>query len=80
VYSSSPATVHNGLTHLPIHSSIHGERLRMESVQLRLEEMLQGRQATARQQLLKFYAEIDCLKNWEIWDWVKSDWESAASG
>jgi len=22
--------VHNGLTHLPIHSSIHGERLRME--------------------------------------------------
>jgi len=47
-------------------------------VQPRLEEMLQGNRlaATARQQLLKFYAEMDCLKNWEIWDWVKSDWES----
>lgn len=53
--------VHNGLTHLPIHSSMHGEKVAYGIlVQLRLEEMLQGNQlaATARQQLLKFYAEI----------------------
>jgi len=53
--------VHNGLTHLPIHSSIHGEKVAYGIlVQLRLEEMLQANQlaATARQQLLKFYAEI----------------------
>jgi len=53
--------VHNGLTHLPIHSSIHGEKVSYGIlVQLRLEEMVQGNQlaATARQQLLKFYAEI----------------------
>jgi glycerol dehydrogenase len=53
--------VHNGLTHLPIHSSIHGEKVAYGIlVQLRLEEMVQGNQlaATARQQLLKFYAEI----------------------
>ena len=53
--------VHNGLTHLPIHSSIHGEKVAYGIlVQLRLEEMLQGNglAATARQQLLKFYAEI----------------------
>jgi len=32
-------------------------------VQLRLEEMLQGNGlAATRQQLLKFYAEMDCLK------------------
>lgn len=53
--------VHNGLTHLPIHSSIHGEKVSYGIlVQLRLEEMVQGNQlaATARQQLLKFYTEI----------------------
>jgi len=53
--------VHNGLTHLPIHSSIHGEKVAYGIlVQLRLEEMVQGNQlaVTARQQLLKFYAEI----------------------
>jgi glycerol dehydrogenase len=53
--------VHNGLTHLPIHSSIHGEKVSYGIlVQLRLEEMVQGNQlaATARQQLLKFYIEI----------------------
>ena len=53
--------VHNGLTHLPYHSSIHGEKVAYGIlVQLRLEEMVQGNQlaTTARQQLLKFYAEI----------------------
>lgn len=53
--------VHNGLTHLPIHSSIHGEKVAYGIlVQLRLEELVQGNKlaATARQQLLKFYAEI----------------------
>lgn len=53
--------VHNGLTHVAGHSSIHGEKVAYGIlVQLRLEEMIQGSQlaATARQQLLKFYAEI----------------------
>ncbi len=53
--------VHNGLTHLPVHSSIHGEKVAYGIlVQLRLEEMVQGNQlaATSRQQLLKFYTEI----------------------
>ena len=53
--------VHNGLTHLPIHNSIHGEKVAYGIlVQLRLEEMIQGNglAATARQQLLKFYTEI----------------------
>ena len=54
--------VHNGLTHLPAsHDSLHGEKVAYGIlVQLRLEEMLQGNQlaTTARQQLLKFYAEI----------------------
>jgi len=54
--------VHNGLTHLPAsHSSLHGEKVAYGIlVQLRLEEMLQNNNlaATARQQLLKFYAEI----------------------
>ena len=52
--------VHNGLTHLPTHSSIHGEKVAYGIlVQLRLEEMVQGGlAATARQQLLKFYTEI----------------------
>lgn len=58
--------VHNGLTHLPIHSSIHGEKVAYGIlVQLRLEEMLQGNglAATARQQLLKFYSEIGLPQN-----------------
>ncbi|NDJ24473.1 iron-containing alcohol dehydrogenase [Nostoc sp. B(2019)] len=53
--------VHNGLTHISGHGSIHGEKVAFGIlVQLRLEEMLQGNQlaAAARQQLLKFYAEI----------------------
>lgn len=54
--------VHNGLTHLvAAHDVLHGEKVAYGIlVQLRLEEMLQGHQlaASARQQLLKFYAEI----------------------
>jgi glycerol dehydrogenase len=54
--------VHNGLTHLPAaRDALHGEKVAYGIlVQLRLEEMLQGNQlaASARQQLLKFYAEI----------------------
>ncbi|MBD2343815.1 iron-containing alcohol dehydrogenase family protein [Anabaena subtropica] len=53
--------VHNGLTHIAGHNSIHGEKVAYGIlVQLRLEEMVQGNQlaASARQQLLKFYAEI----------------------
>jgi glycerol dehydrogenase-like iron-containing ADH family enzyme len=53
--------VHNGLTHICGHTSIHGEKVAYGIlVQLRLEEMLQNNQlaASARQQLLKFYAEI----------------------
>jgi glycerol dehydrogenase-like iron-containing ADH family enzyme len=53
--------VHNGLTHISGHGSIHGEKVAFGIlVQLRLEEMLQDNQlaASARQQLLKFYAEI----------------------
>lgn len=54
--------VHNGLTHLPAaHDALHGEKVAYGIlVQLRLEEMLQGNQlaASARQQLLKFYAQI----------------------
>ncbi|MDM9385547.1 iron-containing alcohol dehydrogenase family protein [Chlorogloeopsis sp. ULAP01] len=53
--------VHNGLTHICGSGSIHGEKVAYGIlVQLRLEEMIQGNQlaASARQQLLKFYAEI----------------------
>lgn len=53
--------VHNGLTHISKGSSIHGEKVAYGIlVQLRLEEMIQGNQlaSAARQQLLKFYAEI----------------------
>ncbi|MBD2005923.1 MULTISPECIES: iron-containing alcohol dehydrogenase family protein [Cyanophyceae] len=54
--------VHNGLTHIPAaHGAIHGEKVAYGILaQLRLEEMVQGNQlaATARQQLLKFYADI----------------------
>jgi len=57
--------VHNGLTHVAGHSSIHGEKVSYGIlVQLRLEEMVQGNQlaVTARQQLLKFYDEIGLPK------------------
>jgi glycerol dehydrogenase-like iron-containing ADH family enzyme len=53
--------VHNGLTHICKHGSIHGEKVAYGIlVQLRLEEMVQGSQlaAASRQQLLKFYTEI----------------------
>jgi glycerol dehydrogenase-like iron-containing ADH family enzyme len=53
--------VHNGLTHICGRHSIHGEKVAFGIlVQLRLEEMVQGNQlaSSARQQLLKFYAEI----------------------
>jgi glycerol dehydrogenase-like iron-containing ADH family enzyme len=53
--------VHNGLTHICGHGSIHGEKVAFGIlVQLRLEEMVQGNQlaTSARQQLLKFYSEI----------------------
>ena len=53
--------VHNGLTQISGHGSIHGEKVAYGIlVQLRLEEMVLGNQlaAAARQQLLKFYAEI----------------------
>lgn len=59
--------VHNGLTHLlATHDSLHGEKVAYGIlVQLRLEEMVQGNQlaASARQQLLKFYAEIGLPQN-----------------
>jgi glycerol dehydrogenase-like iron-containing ADH family enzyme len=54
--------VHNGLTHLSAsHGTLHGEKVAYGIlVQLRLEELVQGSQlaTTARQQLLKFYADI----------------------
>ena len=54
--------VHNGLTQLlQSHGILHGEKVAYGIlVQLRLEEMMQGNRLaeTARQQLLKFYAEI----------------------
>ena len=57
--------VHNGLTHICGHGSIHGEKVAYGIlVQLRLEEMLQSSQLAdaARQQLLKFYEEIGLPK------------------
>lgn len=54
--------VHNGLTHLlAAHDALHGEKVAYGIlVQLRLEETIASNQlaASARQQLLKFYAEI----------------------
>jgi len=54
--------IHNGLTHLlAAHDALHGEKVAYGIlVQLRLEEMIASNQlaASARQQLLKFYAEI----------------------
>jgi glycerol dehydrogenase len=58
--------VHNGLTQISGGSSIHGEKVAYGIlVQLRLEEMILGNQlaVAARQQLLKFYAEIGLPKN-----------------
>ena len=59
--------VHNGLTHLPqAHDILHGEKVAYGIlVQLRLEEMLQDNKlaASARKQLLKFYAEIGLPKS-----------------
>ncbi len=61
--------VHNGLTHLlASHDILHGEKVAYGIlVQLRLEELIQGNQlaATARHQLLKFYAEIGLPKSLE---------------
>ena len=53
--------VHNGLTHVAAHGTLHGEKVAYGIlVQLRLEEMGQGRAlaAAARQQLLAFYEEL----------------------
>ncbi|MDY6785687.1 MAG: iron-containing alcohol dehydrogenase family protein [Cyanobacteriota bacterium] len=54
--------IHNGLTHIRgDRPTLHGEKVAYGIlVQLRLEETVQGNQlaATARRQLLKFYAEI----------------------
>ncbi|MBD2576874.1 iron-containing alcohol dehydrogenase [Oscillatoria sp. FACHB-1406] len=54
--------IHNGLTHISgERKTLHGEKVAYGIlVQLRLEEMIQGNQLAlaARQQLLKFYAEI----------------------
>lgn len=54
--------VHNGLTQLHSRNTLHGEKVAYGIlVQLRLEEIVQGNQlaAAARQQLLKFYCEIE---------------------
>ena len=65
--------VHNGLTHLLGHKNqLHGAKVAFGIlVQLRLEEILQGRQlaASSRQQLLEFYATIGlptCLEDLNI--------------
>ncbi|MGB3291365.1 MAG: iron-containing alcohol dehydrogenase family protein [Phormidesmis sp.] len=53
--------VHNGLTHVAAHGTLHGEKVAYGIlVQLRLEEMASGNAlaATARQQLLQFYAQL----------------------
>lgn len=61
--------IHNGLTHLrETHDILHGEKVAYGIlVQLRLEEMVQDNQlaASARQQLLEFYAEIGLPKSLE---------------
>lgn len=61
--------IHNGLTHLrETHDILHGEKVAYGIlVQLRLEEMVQNNQlaASARQQLLQFYAEIGLPKSLE---------------
>ena len=53
--------VHNGLTHVAAHGTLHGEKVAYGIlVQLRLEEMGPGKAlaATAREQLIQFYQEI----------------------
>ncbi len=54
--------VHNGLTHVAAHGTLHGEKVAYGIlVQLRLEEMgpKNALAATARQQLIKFYNELN---------------------
>ncbi|NER35725.1 MAG: iron-containing alcohol dehydrogenase family protein [Oscillatoria sp. SIO1A7] len=77
--------VHNGLTHIDSeHRTLHGEKVAYGIlVQLRLEEMLQGNKlaASARQQLLKFYAEIglpETLEALGLGDISLSDLQRAA--
>lgn len=58
--------VHNGLTHVSAHGTLHGEKVAYGIlVQLRLEELGPGNAlaATARQQLLQFYSEIGLPKS-----------------
>ena len=58
--------VHNGLTHVSAHGTLHGEKVAYGIlVQLRLEEMGTGSAlaATARQQLLRFYDELGLPKS-----------------
>ncbi|MEL6350354.1 MAG: iron-containing alcohol dehydrogenase family protein [Cyanobacteria bacterium J06627_28] len=53
--------IHNGLTHVAAHGTLHGEKVAYGIlVQLRLEEMGPGSAlaATARQQLLQFYRQL----------------------
>ncbi|MEM8503348.1 MAG: iron-containing alcohol dehydrogenase family protein [Cyanobacteria bacterium P01_D01_bin.1] len=53
--------VHNGLTHVAAHGTLHGEKVAYGIlVQLRLEEMAADNSLaqTARQQLIQFYAQI----------------------
>jgi glycerol dehydrogenase len=61
--------IHNGLTHLrETHDILHGEKVAYGIlVQLRLEEIVQNNQlaASARQQLLEFYAQIGLPKSLE---------------
>jgi glycerol dehydrogenase len=77
--------VHNGLTHvLQSHQALHGEKVAYGIlVQLRLEEMVQGNllAATARQQLLKFYAEIglpQCLADLGLAEMTLADLQRSA--
>ncbi|MEO1446299.1 MAG: iron-containing alcohol dehydrogenase family protein, partial [Cyanobacteria bacterium J06635_11] len=59
--------VHNGLTHVAAKGTLHGEKVAYGIlVQLRLEEMLGARKtlaATARGQLLQFYAQLGLPKS-----------------
>jgi glycerol dehydrogenase len=78
--------VHNGLTHISAaHNALHGEKVAYGIlVQLRLEEMVQGNQlaSSARQQLLKFYAEISLpatLEDLGLKDVTLSELRHAAS-
>ena len=58
--------VHNGLTHVTAHGTLHGEKVAYGIlVQLRLEEMGPGNvlAATSRQQLLQFYTQLGLPKS-----------------